>query len=66
MDRSLELEIVRVTEAAAISSAKWIGKGKKNDADEAATVAMRRTFDTVALYWRKARYGEWTESGHCG
>lgn len=49
MDRSLELEIVRVTEAAAISSAKWIGKGKKNDADEAATVAMRRTFDTVPM-----------------
>ena len=49
MDRSLELEIVRVTEAAAISSAKWIGKGKKNDADEAATVAMRRTFDTVTM-----------------
>ncbi len=49
MDRSLAMEIVRVTEAAAMSSAKWIGKGKKNEADEAATTAMRQMFDTVQM-----------------
>lgn len=49
MDRKLALEIVRVTEAAALSAAKWIGKGKKDDADEAATSAMRAVFDTIDL-----------------
>lgn len=49
MDRKLALEVVRITEAAALSAAKWIGKGKKDDADEAATSAMRAVFDTVDL-----------------
>jgi len=48
-DRNLALELVRVTEAAAIASARWIGKGKKNDADGAAVEAMRIAFDTVAI-----------------
>ncbi|WP_297371366.1 class II fructose-bisphosphatase [Acidocella sp.] len=48
-DRNLALELVRVTEAAAIASARWIGKGKKNDADGAAVEAMRKAFDTVAI-----------------
>jgi fructose-1,6-bisphosphatase II len=49
MDRELALEIVRVTEAAAIASAKWMGMGKKNEADQAATTAMRAMFDTVNM-----------------
>ncbi|AOX15890.1 class II fructose-bisphosphatase [Kozakia baliensis] len=48
-DRNLALELVRVTEAAAISSAAWTGRGKKNDADGAAVQAMRTAFDTVAI-----------------
>jgi fructose-1,6-bisphosphatase II len=47
LDRELALEIVRVTEAAAIASAQWLGRGKKIEADEAATTAMRKMFDTV-------------------
>jgi fructose-1,6-bisphosphatase II / sedoheptulose-1,7-bisphosphatase len=48
-DRNLALELVRVTEAAAIAAARWIGRGKKNDADGAAVEAMRKAFDTVAI-----------------
>src|SRR5271168_1161145 len=48
-DRNLALELVRVTEAAAIASARWIGKGQKNDADGAAVEAMRKAFDHVAI-----------------
>lgn len=49
MDRSLTMELVRVTEAAAVSSARWMGFGKKNEADQAATTAMRRVFDTIPM-----------------
>ncbi|KGX89634.1 fructose 1,6-bisphosphatase [Pontibacillus halophilus JSM 076056 = DSM 19796] len=49
MDRELALELVRVTEAAAIKSAHWMGRGKKNEADDAATTAMRNVFDTVSM-----------------
>ncbi|MFH2021352.1 MAG: class II fructose-bisphosphatase [archaeon] len=44
MDRNLALNFVRVTEAAAMSSARWVGKGDKNSADEAAVSMMRKTF----------------------
>lgn len=47
MHRDLSLEIVRVTEAAAIASAGWTGKGNKNCADGAATSAMREVFRSV-------------------
>lgn len=47
MDRNLALEFVRVTEAAAIASAKWIGKGEKKKADGAAVDAMRERFNLV-------------------
>lgn len=43
------MEIVRVTELAALNSARWMGRGKKNEADNAATEAMRKMFDTVAM-----------------
>jgi fructose-1,6-bisphosphatase II / sedoheptulose-1,7-bisphosphatase len=48
-DRNLALELVRVTEAAAIAASRWIGLGKKNEADGAATEAMRKAFDAVAI-----------------
>src|SRR5579875_2387115 len=49
MERELALEIVRVTEMAALHSARWMGRGQKVEADEAATTAMRRMFDTVQM-----------------
>ena len=48
-DRNLAMELVRVTEAAAISASRWIGRGDKNSADGAAVDAMRRAFDSVAI-----------------
>lgn len=48
-DRNLALELVRVTEAAAIASAGWTGRGLKHEADGAAVEAMRAAFDTVAI-----------------
>lgn len=49
MERSLSMELVRVTEAAALQSAKWVGKGMKEAADDAATEAMRTVFDTIPM-----------------
>lgn len=49
MERELALEFVRVTEAAALASARWMGLGDKNAADGAAVTAMRAVFDTVAI-----------------
>ncbi|HWK23047.1 MAG TPA: class II fructose-bisphosphatase [Ureibacillus sp.] len=50
MERSLTMEVVRVTEAAAIASAKWMGRGLKEEADDAATTAMRALFDTIPMH----------------
>lgn len=47
MDRNLALEFVRVTEAAAIASSEWIGRGEKKKADGAAVKAMRLRFNQV-------------------
>ncbi|MCL6479691.1 MAG: class II fructose-bisphosphatase [Peptococcaceae bacterium] len=49
MDRELAMELVRVTEVAALAAAQWMGRGRKHEADEAATNAMRAMFDTVAI-----------------
>ncbi len=49
MERELALEIVRVTEAAALASGRWMGTGKKNEADQAATTAMRAVFESVQM-----------------
>lgn len=49
MDRNLALDLIRVTEAAALASGRWVGKGDKNAADEAATNAMRRTLDSIDI-----------------
>src|SRR6202162_1093708 len=48
-DSNLALELVRVTEAAALAASHWIGHGKKNEADGAAVEAMRKAFDAVAI-----------------
>lgn len=49
MERSLTMELVRVTEAAALASARWMGRGLKDEADDAATTAMRNVFDTIPM-----------------
>lgn len=49
MERSLSMELVRVTEAAAVSASRWMGLGLKNEADDAATTAMRTVFDTIPM-----------------
>src|SRR5699024_2807251 len=48
-DRNLALELVRVTEAAAIAGGRWVGAGDKNLADGAAVDAMRSFMDTVRM-----------------
>lgn len=47
MDRNLALEVVRVTEAAALQSARMMGRGDEKAADQAAVEAMRRAFDAI-------------------
>ncbi|HLN60010.1 MAG TPA: class II fructose-bisphosphatase [Symbiobacteriaceae bacterium] len=49
MERELALELVRVTEAAALACARWMGRGDKNKADQLAVDAMRAGFDTVSI-----------------
>jgi len=49
MDRNLSMNLARVTEAAALASAKCMGQGNKNDADQAAVDGMRRMFDTIDI-----------------
>lgn len=49
LERSLSMELVRVTEAAALASARWMGRGLKDEADDAATSAMRDVFDTIPM-----------------
>jgi fructose-1,6-bisphosphatase II len=48
-DRNLALELARVTEAGAMASARWVGRGDKNRADGAAVNAMRQLINTVAM-----------------
>src|ERR671924_2331355 len=48
-DRNLALELVRVTEAAALGSARWVGRGDKEAADQAAVDGMRAMLDTVSM-----------------
>ncbi|MBI4124967.1 MAG: class II fructose-bisphosphatase [Deltaproteobacteria bacterium] len=52
MNRNLALECVRVTEAAALSAARWVGKGKEREADEAAVNAMRKTLENIRIRGR--------------
>ena len=48
-DRNLALELVRVTEAAAMGAARWVGRGEKNAADQAAVDMMRLMINTVSM-----------------
>src|SRR5687767_516627 len=48
-DRNLALELVRVTEAAALAAGRWQGRGDKEAADQAAVDAMRLMMDTVPM-----------------
>ena len=49
MERELTMEFARVTEAAALASARWVGRGDKEAADDAAVEAMRAVFDTLHM-----------------
>src|SRR5215207_4251889 len=48
-ERNLALELVRVTESAALAAARWMGRGDKNGADGAAVAAMREVLHTVSM-----------------
>src|SRR5437868_12121753 len=48
-DRNIAMELVRVTEAAAMAAARWIGRGEKEEADQAAVDAMRFVLDSVSI-----------------
>src|SRR5918998_5254639 len=48
-DRNLALELVRVTEAAAMAAARWVGRGDKNGADDVAVNAMRVMISTIGM-----------------
>ena len=48
-DRNLAMELVRVTEAAAMAAGRWVGKGDKNGGDQAAVDAMRQLIGTVSM-----------------
>ena len=52
MERNLALELVRVTEAAALAASNWVGRGDKEAADAAAVAAMRETFGTLHMQGR--------------
>lgn len=48
-DRNLAMELVRVTEAAALASGRWVGRGQKNEGDGAAVDAMRKLINSVEM-----------------
>lgn len=48
-DRNLAMDLVRVTEAAAMAAGRWVGRGDKNSGDSAAVEAMRKLISTVAM-----------------
>src|ERR1044071_7790930 len=48
-DRNLALELVRVTEAAAMAAGRWVGRGDKNGADGVAVNAMRVMISTIGM-----------------
>ncbi|MFN8526126.1 MAG: class II fructose-bisphosphatase [Chloroflexota bacterium] len=49
LDRNLSMDLARVTEAAALAAARWMGKGNKNAADQAAVNAMRLTLNGLDM-----------------
>ena len=48
-EKNLAMDIVRITEAAALSSARWLGRGNKEAGDGAAVEAMRNSFTTLHI-----------------
>jgi len=48
-DRNIGLELVRVTESAALAAAPWMGRNRKNEADKAAVDAMRLMLNTIEM-----------------
>ncbi|MGE4554338.1 MAG: class II fructose-bisphosphatase [Desulfovibrionaceae bacterium] len=50
--RNLALDLVRITESAALASARWLGKGDKNNGDKAAVDAMRLSFNSIDVRGR--------------
>src|SRR6476469_6343096 len=49
LDRNLALELVRVTEAAAMAAGRWVGRGDKEGGDGAAVDAMRKLINSVSM-----------------
>jgi fructose-1,6-bisphosphatase II len=49
-DRNLAMELVRVTEAAAMAAGRWVGRGDKNGGDQAAVDAMRKLISSVSMH----------------
>ena len=49
VDRNLAMELVRVTEAAAMAAGRWVGKGDKNGADQVAVNAMRVMISSINM-----------------
>ena len=54
-ERNLAMELVRVTESAALAAARWVGRGDKNGADGVAVDAMRQLIGSVAMFWTLQR-----------
>ena len=48
-DRNLAMELVRVTESAALAAGRWVGRGDKNGGDGAAVDAMRELLSSVSM-----------------
>ncbi|MDO4839512.1 MAG: fructose-bisphosphatase class II, partial [Desulfovibrionaceae bacterium] len=48
-ERNLGMDIVRITEAAAMASARWLGRGAKEEGDGAAVEAMRNSFSSLHI-----------------
>ena len=51
-EKNLAFDLLRVTESAALSAARWLGKGAKEDGDGAAVDAMRLSFDSLSIKGR--------------
>ena len=54
-DRNLAMELVRVTEAAAMAAGRWVGRGDKNSGDGAAVGAIGMTMVAIVSFIRHAR-----------
>ena len=63
-DRNLAMELVRVTEAAAMAAGRWVGRGDKNGADGVAVNAMRALISTVHGRRRRDRRGREGQRPH--